>query len=65
MVVPRGCGACGYFVCVACPRGRTSGPRPLPLVFSRELQGTQVQELAQKGLEEATIRQWLLASGLR
>jgi hypothetical protein len=41
------------------------GPRPLPLIFSRELQGSQVQELAQKGIEEATIRQWLLAPGLR
>jgi hypothetical protein len=41
------------------------GPRPLPFIFSRELQGTQIQELAQKGIDEATIRQWLLAPGLR
>ncbi|MCX5685517.1 MAG: hypothetical protein NT049_17815, partial [Planctomycetota bacterium] len=41
------------------------GPRPLPYIFSRELQGTQVQELAQKGIEEATVRGWLLAPGLR
>lgn len=41
------------------------GPRPLPLVFSRELQGSQIQELAQKGIEEATVREWLLAPGLR
>ena len=41
------------------------GPRPLPLIFSCELQGTQVQELAQKGIEEAPIRQWMLTPGLR
>jgi len=41
------------------------GPRPLPLIFSRELQGTQIQELAQKGIEEATVQEWLLAPGLR
>ena len=41
------------------------GPRPLPFIFSRELQGTQIQELAQKGIDETTVRQWLLAPGLR
>ena len=41
------------------------GPRPLPFIFSRELQGSQVQELAQKGIEEATVREWMLAPGVR
>jgi hypothetical protein len=36
------------------------GPRALPYIFSRELQGSKVKDLAQQGLEEATIRQWLL-----
>ena len=41
------------------------GPRPLPFIFSRELQGTQIQELAQKGIEEAAFHEWMLAPGLR
>ena len=41
------------------------GPRPLPLIFSRELQGFDIQKLMQKGIDAATVRQWMLTPGLR
>jgi hypothetical protein len=36
------------------------GPRPFPFLFSREVQGRQVKEQAQKGFETEKVREWML-----
>lgn len=41
------------------------GPRPLPLVFSRRMTGVEIQRLAQEGIGETAVREWMLTPGLR
>lgn len=36
------------------------GPRPFPYLLSREIQGAQVKEEAQRGIATKTIREWML-----
>lgn len=43
------------------PRFRTNkGPRPFPLIFCRELQGSKVEKTSHTGIPTKKVRKWML-----